>query len=154
MVIREQRIVAQVIVDELDGQNAVIGQAFVPIQAGSGQFGALKVDVDMTSAAAHYRWLGNAAFILLIALLAPPAGACGWLVYRNIRHRRQSELLQRQRGHVLEDLAKGVRLDDVLHNIAAFAEQHHETGRCTILLMDPSGGRVVGVIAVTDGPEL
>jgi PAS domain S-box-containing protein len=154
LVISEQRIVAQVVVDEIEGKNVVVGQAFVPIQAGSGQRGALKVDVDMTSAAAHYRWLGNAAFVLLIALLAPPAGACGWLIYRNIRHRRQSELLQRQRGHVLEDLAKGVRLDDVLHSIAAFAEQHHETGRCAMLLMDPLGRRVAGVIAVSSGSEV
>ena len=153
LVISEQRIVAQVVVDEVDGRRMVIGQAFVPIQAGSGQRGALKVDVDMTSAAAHYRWLGNAAFFLLIALLAPPAGACGWLIQRNIRHRRQSELLQRQRSHVLEDLAKGVLLEKVLHTIAAFAEEHHKSGRCTILLMNPSGRRVVDVIATTGGPE-
>jgi PAS domain S-box-containing protein len=154
LVIREQRIVAQVVVDEVEGKSLVIGQAFVPIQAGSGQRGALKVDVDMTSAATHYRWLGNAAFALLIALLAPPAGACSWLIHRNIRHRRQGELLQRQRGHVLEDLAKGVRLSIVLHRIAAFAEQHHKTGRCAILLMNPSGRRVIDVIATASVPEL
>jgi len=145
-VIREQRIVAQVVVDEVDDRPLVIGQAYVPIKAGSGHRGALKVDVDMTNTAAHYRWLGNATFALLIALLAPAGGACGWLVQRNIRSRRQSELLQRQRGHILEDLAKGVRLDSVLHGIAAFAEQHHAKGRCTILLMNQSGGRVGNVI--------
>jgi len=100
----------------------------------------------MTNTAAHYRWLGNAAFVLLIVLLTPPGWACGWLVRRNIRHRRQSELLQRQRGHILEDLAKGVRLDNVLHGIAAFAEQHLPNGRCTILLLSPSGRRVIDVV--------
>jgi PAS domain S-box-containing protein len=145
-VIREQHIVSQVVVDDMAGRALVIGQAYVPIQAESGQRGALKVDVDMTETAAHYRWLGNATFILLIALLTPPGCACGWLVRRNIRHRRQSELLQRQRGHILEDLAKGERLGSVLHGIAAFAEQHHPAGHCTILLLNPSGRRVIDVV--------
>ena len=150
-VIRDQRIVAQVVVEEVAGRRIVIGQAVVPIRAASGQRGALMVDVDMTSAAAHFRQLGNKAFILLIALLLPPGGACGWLIQRNIRRRRESELLQRQRGQILEDLAKGVRLDDVLRRIAAITEQHHAPSRCTIILLDPSGRRVVDVIVVSNG---
>ena len=148
-VIREQRIVAQVVDDDVAGRRLVIGQAFVPIQSVTGQRGALKVDVDMTNAATHYRELGNSAFVLLIMLLVPPGGACGWLIQRDIRRRRQSELLQRQRGRVLEDLAKGVRLDDVLRRVAAIAEQHHKSSRCTIILLNPSGQRVADVIIVS-----
>jgi PAS domain S-box-containing protein len=148
-VIRERRIFAQVVVDSFAGRRRVTGQAFVPIQSGSGQRGALMVDVDMTSAAAHYRQLGNNAFVLLIALLLPPGGACGWLIQRNIRRRREGELLQRQRGQILEDLAKGVRLDDVLRRVAAIAEQHHKPSRCSIVLLDLSGRRVADVIVVS-----
>ncbi|MPY76388.1 MAG: PAS domain S-box protein [Alphaproteobacteria bacterium] len=156
-VIREQQILAQVVVDERAGRRLVIGQAYVPLTSGSGHRGALKVDVDMTRTAAHYRRLGNGAFVLLIALLVPPGGICGWLIHRAIRQRRQSELLQRQRGHILEDLAKGVRLDDVLRRIATFAEEHHNPGRCTIVLMNRQGKRVIDVIAVSGeerGPEI
>jgi PAS domain S-box-containing protein len=150
-VIREQQILAQVVVDESAGRRLVIGQAYVPLTSGSGHRGALKVDVDMTRTAAHYRRLGNGAIVLLIALLVPPGSACGWLIHRNIRQRRESELLQRQRGHVLEDLAKGVRIDDVLRKIAAFAEAHHRQSRCVIVLMNRSGKRIIDVIASADG---
>ena len=151
-VIREQQILAQVIVDEVAGRRLVIGQAYVPLTSSSGYRGALKVDVDMTRAAAHYRRLGNGAIVLLIGLLVPPGAACGWLIHRNIRQRRQSELLQRQRGHVLEDLAKAVRIDDILRRIAGFAEAHHKSGRCTIVLMNRSGNRIIDVIArIHDG---
>jgi PAS domain S-box-containing protein len=148
-VIREQRIVAQVVVDEVAGRNLVIGQAYVPIRSGSGYRGALKVDVDMTRIAAHYRQIGNGAFIMLILLMVPPGAACGWLIQRNIRQRRESELLQQQRGHVLEDLAKGVRLDDVLRRIAEFAERHCRAGRCTVILLNQAGTRVIDTIAAS-----
>jgi PAS domain S-box-containing protein len=148
-VIREERIVAQVVVDEVAGRNLVIGQAYVPIRSGSGYRGALKVDVDMTRIAAHYRQIGNGAFIMLILLMVPPGAACGWLIQRNIRQRRESELLQQQRGHVLEDLAKGVRLDDVLRRIAEFAERHCRAGRCTVILLNQAGTRVIDTIAAS-----
>jgi len=148
-VIREQRIVAQVVVDEVAGRKLVIGQAYVPIRSGSGYRGALKVDVDMTRIAAHYREIGNGAFVMLILLVVPPGAACGWLIQRNIRQRRESEMLQQQRGHVLEDLAKGVRLDDILRRIAVFAERYCRAGRCTVILLNQAGTRVIDTIAAT-----
>jgi PAS domain S-box-containing protein len=101
----------------------------------------------MTRIAAHYREIGNGAFVMLILLVVPPGAACGWLIQRNIRQRRLSELLQRQRGHVLEDLAKGVRLDDVLRRIAAYTEQICKPGRCSVILLNQAGTRVVDTIA-------
>ena len=141
-VIRDERTVAQVIEDAVGGRRLVVGQAFVPLTSGNGQRGALKVDVDMTGAAARYRNLGNGAFVLLICLVLPPAGACGWLAYRNVRHRRENEQLHRQRGQILEELAKGAGLAEVLQHIAGFAEQHHKGARCAILTADPSGRQV------------
>jgi PAS domain S-box-containing protein len=138
-VIRDDRTLAQVIEDSVAGERLVIGQAYVPLTSGGGRRGALKVDVDMTSEAMRYRSIGNGAFALLIGLLLPPGGACGWLIHRNFRRRRQGEELQRQRGQVLEDLAKGAPLEDVLHRIATYAEQHQGSGRCTILALDSSG---------------
>ena len=152
-VIREEHTLAQVIEDTVSGQRLVIGQAFVPLTSGAGQRGALKVDVDMTREAMRYRSLGNAAFLLLSCLLMPPAGACGWLVYRNFRKRREEGQLQRQRGQILEDLAKGASLADVLRRIAAFVEQHHKAGRCTILTLDPSGRHVGEVITSAGDPS-
>jgi PAS domain S-box-containing protein len=152
-VIREEHTLGQVIEDTVSGHRLVIGQAFVPLTSGAGRRGALKVDVDMTREAMRYRSLGNAAFFLLSCLLMPPAGACGWLVYRNFRKRREEGQLQRQRGQILEDLAKGAALADVLRRIAAFAEQHHKAGRCTILTLDPSGRHVGEVITSAADPS-
>src|SRR3546814_15755182 len=76
---------------------AVIGQAYVPL-AGSGNRGAVKVDVDVTGEAVRYRRLGNAAFTALIALLLPPGGLAAWLIGRNMAAQRRAGRLQRQRG--------------------------------------------------------
>jgi PAS domain S-box-containing protein len=138
-VIRDERTLAQVVEDRIGGQRIVVGQAFVPLTSGNGQRGALKVDVDVTGSAVRYRGLGNGAFLLLICLLLPPSGLCGWLAHRNVRHRRGNEQLQRQRSQILEELAKGARLSDVLRRIAGFTEQHHKGSSCAILTADPSG---------------
>ncbi len=153
-VINDEHILAQVIDDTVAGLHVVVGQAFVPLTSSSGRRGALKVDVDMTREAMRYRSLGNGAFLMLSCLLMPPAGACGWLVYRNFRKRREEGELQRQRNQVLEDLAKGAGLTDVLRRIATFAEQHHKPGRCTILTLDPSGRYVGEIIATTEDPSV
>src|SRR3546814_1891482 len=95
--------------------------AYVPL-AGSGNRGALKVDVDVTGEAVRYRRLGNAAFTALIALLLPPGGLAAWLIGRNMAAQRRAGRLQRQRGLVLEALAKGLELDRVLLRMARYAE--------------------------------
>jgi len=125
----------------------VIGEAYVPLTAGDGNRGALKVDVDMTGEAERFRRLGNAAFIALVALLLPPGGLAAWLIGRNILAQRRAERLQRQRGLVLEALAKGIDLKRVLLRMARFAERHRLADRCMIVTLDPAGERVAAVIA-------
>ncbi|WP_340118893.1 PAS domain-containing sensor histidine kinase [Pelagibius sp. 7325] len=139
--------VSTVIYEELAGTHLVIGEAHVPLAAGDGNRGALKVDVDMTGEAERFRRLGNAAFIALVALLLPPGGLAAWLIGRNILAQRRAEQLQRQRGLVLEALAKGIVLQRVLLRMARFAERHRLADRCMIVTLDPAGERVAAVIA-------
>ncbi len=139
--------VATVVDEEFSHGRSVIGQAYVPLISGAGKRGALKVDVDMTGQAEHYRQLGNGAFIALIALILPPGGLAGWLVARNMRAQRRFERLQRERGLVLEILAKGVDIDRVLLRVAYFAERHRPGSVCTILKLDSSGEHVAAAIS-------
>jgi PAS domain S-box-containing protein len=147
-VIHDERTLADIVEETRGANRLVIGQAFVPIAAGAGRRGALKVNVDMSREAAHYRRLGNGAFLMLLALLLPPGGACWWLIHRNIRERRGREQLEGQRGRILEELAVGTATDVVLLHIAGFAEQHYRPGRCAILTLDPTGKRVDKAIAI------
>jgi PAS domain S-box-containing protein len=145
-VIERNETVAQVLEDPLAGTRAVIGQAYVPL-TGGGNRGALKVDVDVTGQAERYRRLGNGAFIALVALLLPPGGLAAWLIGRNMLAQRRAGRLQRQRGLVLEALAKGIELDRVLLRMARYAERNRPGSRCTILTLDPAGERVVSTVA-------
>jgi PAS domain S-box-containing protein len=146
-VIRYEHIVTQVLEQSVAGKRLVVGQAYVPLRSDTGRPGALKVDVDMTLEATRYRRLGNGAFVLLIMLLVPSGGACGWLIHRSFRQRRQSEQLQHERALILEELARGVGLQEVLRQIAEFAQRHYRAGRCAIATFDVTGRRVEDVIA-------
>jgi len=149
-VIERGETIAKVVEDPLAGTRAVIGQAYVPLSGGDYR-GALKVDVDVTGQAERYRRLGNAAFAALVALLLPPGGLATWLIGRNMLVQRRSTKLQRQRGLVLEALAKGIELDRVLLRMARYVERHHPGGRCTILTLDQSGTRVVSTVSPRRG---
>jgi len=151
-VIEGERTVAKVVEENLAGQEAVIGQAYVPLASGSGNRGALKVDVDMTGQAQRYRRLGNSAFAALIALLLPPGGLAGWLISRNLITQRRAERLQRQRGLILEALARGIELERVLRRMAGFVERHRPGSLCTIVILDPSGERVSAVASPRRAP--
>ncbi|MEO3430274.1 ATP-binding protein [Pelagibius sp. CAU 1746] len=149
-VLEDHRTVVKVIEEGIEGEEAVIGQAYVPLASGTGKAGALKVDVDVTSQAERYRRLGNSAFTALVALLLPPGGLAGWLVARSILDRRRSERLQRQRGMVLEALARGVGLERVLLRIARSVETHQPGALCSILILDPRGDKVAACVAPQD----
>src|SRR3546814_18969776 len=60
---------------------------------------------------------------------------------------RRAGRLQRQRGLVLEALAKGLELDRVLLRMARYAERLRSGSRCTILALDQTGERVVSIVA-------
>jgi PAS domain S-box-containing protein len=146
-VIVQNQTVAKVAEENLAGQEAVIGQAYVPLSSAGGNRGALKVDVDVTGQAQRYRRLGNSAFAALVALLLPPGGLAAWLIGRNLMAQRRTERLQRQRGLILEALARGIDLDRVLLRMARFVERHRPGSHCTILTLDPSGERVASMVS-------
>ena len=150
-VIEGNETLATVIYEDLAGTSTVIGRAYLPLASGAGNRGALKVDVDMTSQAERYRRLGNYAFAALITLLLPSGGLAAWLIGRNILTQRRAERLQRQRGLVLEALARGTALQRVLLRMARFAERDRPSARCIVVVLDPTGSRVNAVVSPRPG---
>ncbi len=154
VVIEKNQIVTRVLEEQLAGEHAIIGTAYVPLTSNTGDRGALKVDVDMTGPAERYRRLGNSAMAALVALLLPPGGLAAWLVGRNIRARRAAERLQRQRGLTLEALARGIDLDRVLLRMARYVERHRPGCHCTIITLDAAGERVASAVAPHRGDSV
>jgi nitrogen-specific signal transduction histidine kinase len=60
-------------------------------------------------------------------------------ISRDITERRREEALQAAQHQVLEMIATGTPLPDVLNSVARLAEEHCEGMLCTVLLLDEDG---------------
>lgn len=118
---------------------AVIAEAYVPLTSAGGHKGAIKVNVDLTERAHQLEHIRVIAFLGLIGLLTFLSGTCGILIWRNIRNRRWAEDLQNSRNVVLEQLATGMPLKQVLSTLVASIERLKPDTMCSVHLLDDSG---------------
>jgi diguanylate cyclase (GGDEF)-like protein/PAS domain S-box-containing protein len=69
------------------------------------------------------------------------------IVLRDISTRKRAEALQLGQNHILNLIATGAALSEVLREIACFIEQHSDRGLCSILLLDEAEETLVERIA-------
>ncbi|MGF1622666.1 MAG: putative bifunctional diguanylate cyclase/phosphodiesterase [Rhodomicrobiaceae bacterium] len=118
---------------------AVFAEAYVPLTSAAGHKGAIKVDVDLTDRALQLERIRVIAFLGLSGLLTFLSVTCGILIWRNIRNRRWAEDLQGSRNVVLEQLATGMPLKQVLTTLIASVERLKPDTMCSVLLLDETG---------------
>ena len=63
-------------------------------------------------------------------------------IARDVSERKRSELRERTRLSILEEMATGGDLEDVLAHIVTFVEQQRPEALCSVLLADESGSRL------------
>lgn len=63
-------------------------------------------------------------------------------IARDISERKRGELRERARLHILEEMATGSSLTELLQHIVSFVEQDCEGALCSVLLVDDSGTRL------------
>lgn len=118
---------------------AVFAEAYVPLTSAGGHKGAIMVDVDLTERARQLERIRVIAFLGLVGLLTCLSGICGILIWRNIRNRRWAEDLQNSRNVVLEQLASGMPLKQVLSTLISSVERLKPDTMCSVQLLDDSG---------------
>jgi diguanylate cyclase (GGDEF)-like protein len=138
--IQDGNILTDLIVKDTDwADRAVVAEAYVPLTSPAGHKGAIKVDVDLTDRALQLERIRIIAFLGLFGLLTFLSGICGILIWRNIRNRRWAEDLQGSRNVVLEQLATGMPLKQVLSTLIASVERLKPDTICSVHLLDESG---------------
>lgn len=120
----------------------VVAEAYVPIESTAGFKGAVNVKVDMTARTEELERRSVFAFLGLLGFVTLISTVCGALVWRNIRNRRWAEDLQNSRSVVLEQLATGMPLKQVLLTLVQSVERLKPDTVCSILLMDDCGTRL------------
>lgn len=123
----------------VNGERTVFAEAYVPLTSAGGEKGAIKVEVDVTDRARYLKRVRLIAFLGLCGLLILVSGACGILIWRNIRNRRWAEDLQNSRNAVLEQLATGMPLKQVLSTLLRSVERLKPDTICSVLLLDETG---------------
>lgn len=120
----------------------LIAEAYIPIKSAAGHVGAVNVKVDMSERAVELQKRSVYAFLLVLAFVLLISSLCGMLVWRNIRNRRWAEDLQNSRNTVLEQLAAGMPLEQVLTTLVHSVERLKRDTVCSILLLDEAGIRL------------
>lgn len=120
----------------------LIAEAYIPIKSGSGNQGAVSVRVDLSARSAELQKRSVYAFLAVLGFVVIIGSLCGVLVWMNIRNRRSAEELQKSRNIVLEQLATGMPLEQVLMTLAQSVERLKRDTICSILLLDEDGVRL------------
>lgn len=71
------------------------------------------------------------------------------IVIRDISARKRAEALQLGQNQILNMIATGAPLSEVLREIASFIERHARGGLCSILMLDESGTSLIERVAPT-----
>lgn len=119
----------------------LVAEAYVPIESTAGYKGAVNVKIDLTERAVELERRSMFAFLGLLGFVTLISTFCGALVWRNIRNRQWAEDLQNSRSVVLEQLATGMPLKQVLLTLVQSVERLKPDTVCSILLLDESGTR-------------
>ena len=120
----------------------LIAEAYVPIRSASGQQGSVNVRIDLSARAAELQQRSVYAFLAVLGFVLLISSLCGVLVWLNIRNLRWAEDLQKSRNIVLEQLATGVPLEQVLMTLVHSVERLKRDTICSILLLDEDGVRL------------
>lgn len=125
-----------------NGGAGLLAEAYVPIESASGHRGAVNIRIDLSEREAELRQRSIYAFLVVLAFVLTISALCGVLVWMNIRNLRWAQELQKSRNIVLEQLASGMPLEQVLMTLVRSVERLKRDTVCSILLLDEAGSRL------------
>lgn len=141
-VIRDGENYTELIASDTGTGPHLFAGAYIPIKSASGKGGAVYVKIDLSERAVELGWRRFNGFLALLAFVLLISSLCGALVWRNIRNRRLAEDLQNSRNAVLEQLATGMPLEQILTTLVRSVERLKPDTVCSILVLDETGTRL------------
>jgi diguanylate cyclase (GGDEF)-like protein/PAS domain S-box-containing protein len=88
-----------------------------------------------------WKWVLNRGAIVSSNAAGKPLRMVG--THTDITERKRAEEREYARSHVLELLAKGAPLKEILHSIVSSIEEQNEAMLCSVLLMDADGRHLI-----------
>lgn len=139
-VIRDGRVHTELTRADPSGSGPhLIAEAYVPIKSAGGQNGVVGLKIDLSERGVELTRRGLFAFLGLLAFVLLISSLCGVLVRRNMRNRRWAEEIQSSRNVVLEQLATGTPLEQILLTLVRSVERLKPDTVCSIFLLDEAG---------------